>query len=336
MKIACLTFTKNGEKIAHRLKSPDHFLDIDIYVNGKNGEKIKNSFETIFHQYDGIVFISSTGIAVRFIAPLIQDKTIDPAIVVIDDLGQYAISLLSGHIGGANQLATQLADILAAQAIVTTASDSRGIEAIDLFAKRHGLTIESMEDAKRITAMMIEDKEIQIYSEGPKDIKYPYLVQENPKGIVIISSSSKEWIDNHMTIQKNIPMCMLRPKVFNVGIGCRRGKTKEEILQAIHQTFDNQGLAINAICAIGTIDVKKDEQGIIDVCEELDVEMRIFTTDEIQKVQHQFKSSNFVQSAVGVTSVSEPCAHLLGGKMIVNKTAVNGVTIAVTKEEYHG
>ena len=144
MKIACLYFTSSGETIAKRIvKSSDY----EVHIYSK--ENYKSNLNDIFEHYNGIVFISSTGIAVRISAPFIKNKQIDPAIVVVDDLGRYSISLLSGHIGGANELAKNIAGYLNNQVIITTASDGRGIEAIDMFAKRNNLFIESFEDAKK-------------------------------------------------------------------------------------------------------------------------------------------------------------------------------------------
>jgi cobalt-precorrin 5A hydrolase len=323
MKIACLSFTSSGGRIAERLKiTLEH--EVDIFNRHFLRDSIQDKMGLMFKQYDGIIFISSTGIAVRLIAPYLEGKTKDPAVVVIDDMGRYSISLLSGHIGGANKLATLAGEAIGAQPIVTTASDNRGIEAVDMFALRNNLHIESMEDAKVITAMMIEGKGIKLVSNNGMRIKYSNLVEEGAEGYIIVSPA--------LRIECEKPHCILRPKVLNLGIGCRRGKSSDEIMAAIERVFDENNLSMHSIKIIGSIDVKKDEEGIIEASRIIGCDFKTFTADEIGKIQDRFSTSSFVESQVGVTSVAEPSAYLLGGEIIVGRVALNGITIAVSKE----
>ena len=286
-------------------------------------QNYKEHLPTIFSEFQGIVFISSTGIAVRLSAPYLKDKTRDPAIVVVDDLGRYAISLVSGHLGGANKLAEKIADVLACQPIITTASDGRGIEAIDLFAQKHGLIIESMQDVKMLTGMMVDGLEIQIISEVDVSINYQHLVEEDPAGCIYVTSQER--------VECDLPHCLLRPKNLALGLGCRKGKSSREILDAITRVFQEHHLSVKSICSIATIELKKDEPGILDACQTLGAELRIFAPDEIRQVQDRFSGSLFVESQVGVSAVSEPCAYLSGGDLIIGKTAINGITIAVAR-----
>lgn len=324
MKIACFTFTESGRNIANNLKT-DLDCPVDILSKEITKNNLKEMVKTAFDSYDALIFISSTGIAVRLIAPYIEDKTTDPAVVVIDDLGRYAISLLSGHLGGANELAERISIIIKSLPVITTASDGRGIEAVDMFAKRNGLLIENMEDAKIITAMMIEGRPVKLVSEVAVNINYHNLNSIEPAGLIIVTS---EEINN-----MNKPYCLLRPRNLNIGIGCRRGKSKEEILTAIVQVFKEHKLSISSIKRVGSIDIKKDEMGIIEACRELNIEFKTFAGEEIKRVENRFAKSDFVLKNVGVSSVSESCAYLLGGNIIVGKTAVGGVTVAVSKED---
>lgn len=327
MKLACFTFTESGKSIANTLS---HNLDYPIEILSRETTRgdlkgvVKKSFETC----DALIFISSTGIAVRLIAPCIKNKTTDPAVIVIDDMGRYAISLLSGHIGGANELTEKISAIINALPIITTASDARGIEAVDMFAKRNGLLIENMEDAKIITAMMVEGKPISLISEVGLKINYNNLNCKEPEGLIVVTSSERELWDK--------PCCILRPENLNIGIGCKRGKTKEEILYAIEKVFKENNLSISSIKMAGSIDIKKNEAGIIEACEELGINFKTFTGEEIRAVEDRFTKSDFVLKNVGVSSVSEACAFLLGGNIIVGKTAIDGVTVAVSKEEQNG
>ncbi len=320
MKLACIAFTQSGLEIAERLRRSEGF-EVDIF----DKYSYKDRLEDIFSRYKYIAFISSTGIAVRLCAPFLVHKTIDPAIAVVDDLGRFSISLVSGHLGGANELALKLSEVLDCQPVITTASDGRGIQSVDMFAKFNGLFIESLEDAKKITAMMLEHKGIRLESEVRLQPDYGNISDTDYEAVIIVSS--REWISEEK------PHCILRPRNLNLGIGCRRGKTREEILGAINEVFEKYNLSTKSIKAVGTVDIKSDEAGIIDACKELGCTMSVYGREDIGKIQGMFAASEFVKSQIGVTSVCEPCAHLLGGKLIVPKTAVNGITIAVTREE---
>jgi cobalt-precorrin 5A hydrolase len=327
--IACIAFTQNGERLAEKVRRA-----FDGAVDVLTKDSYKAELPQVFETFDGIVFIASTGIAVRLSAPFLQDKTRDPAVVVVDDLGRYAISLISGHLGGANALAEEIASFLGCQPIITTASDGRGFEAVDLFAQRNHLIIENPEDAKTITAMMVDEQPcsammvdeqpITLKSEIPVIWNYPYFVEQGTAGYVYITSQH--------SIVCDLPYCILRPRNLNVGIGCRRGKTHDEILAAIKQVFQVHNLSLKSIKALATVDIKRDEQGLIEAGDTLQRPIKCYTKEEIQQVQHRFAASAFVQSTIGISGVCEPCAYLAGGEIIVGKTVINGITIAVAKE----
>ncbi|HAE92568.1 cobalt-precorrin 5A hydrolase [Tissierella praeacuta] len=341
MKIACLSFTEKGKEIGDRLKNlnkDDGKYLLTHYANGEVEDKIKGIMNYVWNEYDGLVFISSTGIAVRMITPYIKDKIKDPAVVVIDDCGRFSISLLSGHLGGANELSEWLGEKINAIPVITTASDNRKIEAVDLFAKRNKYYLEDMESIKKITAMMVNGKNIGFYSEDNKIINYPNLtVLEdldyiNPKinGIIIVSSQD-------INLQNiNIPIAYLRPRNINIGVGCRKDIEAMRIIEAIEEVFYKAKLSVNSIKAIGTVEVKKNEKGIIDASKHFNCPMKIFTIDEIKEVQDKFDKSQFVKDNIGVYSVSEPSAYLLGGELIVNKSKHNGITISISKEIRNG
>jgi len=320
MKLACIAFTGPGLDIAEKLKSAED-LEVDIF----DKYSYKSQIDNIFSQYRYIVFIASTGIAVRLSAPYLRHKACDPGIVVIDDLGRFCISLVSGHLGGANALALKLSCLLESLPVITTASDGRGIEAVDMFARANGLYIESLEDAKRITAMMLEGRKIRLESELKLELTYDNISEKEYEGVVVVSSAQR--------ISKDVPCCILRPRNINIGLGCRRGKSMEEILEAIYEVFGRHNLSIRSIKSVATVDIKADEQGIIDACRELGCAMKIFDRDSIAGIEALFKGSDFVRSRLGISSVCEPCACLSGGSLIVNKTIINGITIAVSRED---
>ncbi|MDI6617068.1 MAG: cobalt-precorrin 5A hydrolase [Clostridiales bacterium] len=318
MKIAVISFTDAASGIAGRICSA--MEGSDMYDNRNCHGGVKSKIGSIFKSYDGIVFVCAVGIAVRMIATYIRDKTKDPAVVVVDDMGRFAISLLSGHIGGANDLTREISALIGAQAVITTASDSRGIESVDMFAKRCGFFIENMEDAKKITSIMVNGGTIRFVSETGDRINYRNISDADFEGSIYVTSKEED-------IAR--PCCILRPKDLAVGVGCKRGKTRNDILNAIYQVFKDNNLSVKSIKAIASIDLKKDEKGIIEACKYLGCSFIIFSAEDIKRVQDRFKKSAFVESKVGVTSVCEPCAFLAGGDIIVGKTCMDGVTVAV-------
>jgi cobalt-precorrin 5A hydrolase len=341
MKIACLSFTDSGfvigEKIALKLVENTYSNYIVKHFANKEVEGgIKAYLPKLVKEYDGLVFVSATGIAVRMMTPFIKDKKKDPAVVVVDDLGRYSISLLSGHIGGANVLAEDISLAIDAVAIITTSSDARGLEAIDYFSMAKGYHIESMEMAKTLTAMMVNNRNVGFYSEDLPVINYKNLTvydhipcnNDEVEGLIIVSSKK--------TIDTKMPYVLLRPKNINIGIGCRRGVEGKKIIEGIYDILNILNLSFHGIKAIGTIDIKKDEEGIKEAAEHFNCPIGIFTKEEINEVEDNLTRSEFVKEKVGVYSVSEPCAKLLGGKLLAAKKVYKGITISITKEETHG
>lgn len=336
MKIACISFTQQGKEIGEKLvksSSKNNKYVVHHFINDEIHGGIKTRMDFFVKEYDGLIFISATGIAVRFMNPYIINKTLDPAVVVVDDGGNFSISLLSGHIGGANRLAQWVGDIIGAIPVITTASDNRGIESIDLFAMKNNYHMEDMEAVKDITAMMVNKNKIGFYSELKEIIKYDNLkildnfqdIDHSIQGVIIVSSQKR--ID--IPYEKH---CRLIPKNINIGIGCRRGIEGKRIIEAIENILTQLNLSSKGIKAIGTIEVKKDEIGIIEACNHFNCPLKIFTLEEIKKVEDNFPKSQFVKKTIGVYSVSEPSAYLLGGKMLTGKIKIDGITISVAKE----
>ena len=319
MNIACLTFTHRGFELAERLQG-SYQGRVEVFAK----ETYKDELPRIFEEFEGVVFVASTGIAVRLSAPFLKGKTKDPAIVVVDDMGRYAISLVSGHLGGANALAQEIAELLDCQPIITTASDARKIESIDMFAQRHHLVIADMLDAKLITGMMVDGRPIRLDSEIPVTLDYPHLSDDEYDGCIYVTSQRY--------MESNVPCCVLHPKTLHVGLGCRRGKTAKEIMDAITQVFQEENLCLSSIRSIATTEIKQEEPGILEAVNRLGAELRIFTHSQIRSVQDRFVRSEFVERTIGVSAVSEPCAYLAGGDVIVGKIAMHGVTVAVARE----
>lgn len=337
MNIACLSFTDKGRLLGEKIKSIDKDkYKIVHYANRDIDGGIKSLLKSIWDKYDGIVFISATGIAIRMCLPYIKDKTIDPGIVVIDDLGRFSISLLSGHIGGANEFAQDIADAIGAKPVITTATDARGIESIDIFAVRNGYYIEDIKSITSITSMMVNDENIGLYTEDNKTIGYHKLtiindlnkIGDNIKGLIVVSSNEK-------IKGVKIPYTVLRPKNINIGIGCRKGIECRFIVEAIKEELKKLNLSMYSIGRMGTAEVKKNEKGIIEASRYFNCPLKIITIEEIKKVEDRFTKSQFVKDTIGVYSVSGPVAFLLGGNMLSEKSKYNGITISISKEMDH-
>lgn len=338
MKIACLSFTDSGCLIGNRLETLEiDKYEIHHYSNRRIDGGIKSILTSIWYEYEGIIFISATGIAVRMIAPFIKDKTIDPAVVVIDDMANFSISLLSGHIGGANEIASDMAKLLGITPVITTATDNRMIESIDMFSRANDYYMEDIKSITYMTSMMVNDKAIGLYTEDDKSINYDKLIRVKDlndinckiEGLIIISSQK---IINDI----NIPFTILRPKNINIGIGSRKGVESSKVIEAIENELDSLNLSTDSIKTIGTVEVKKDEKGIIEASKYFNCPMQIFSIEEIKKVEDKFTKSQFVKDTIGVYSVSEPCAFLLGGQIITGKSKYNGITISISKEKKNG
>ncbi|HZJ82338.1 MAG TPA: cobalt-precorrin 5A hydrolase [Clostridia bacterium] len=332
MKVACLSFTDKGKLLGERLISINETYKMVHIHNSHIEGGIKGFLEKSWIEYDGFIFISATGIAIRMSHPYIESKAKDPAIVVIDDEARFSISLLSGHLGGANEIAKAMGEYLGSIPVITTASDNRGIDSIDIFAKENDYYIEDLSTVTEITSMMVNDKRVGIYTEDEKLIKYPNLmriydlkdIDKSIEGIIIITS--KKEIGSI-----DIPYTILRPKNINIGIGCRKGVEEEIIIQAIELALSKNNLSSKSIKSMGTVEIKKDELGLIKAAKYYDCPLKIFTIEDILPIEDIFQKSQFVKDTIGVYSVSEPCAYFLGGSPVVGKFIHKGVTISINK-----
>lgn len=299
------------------------------------GEVIKEQF----YQCDRILFIGAAAIAVRVIAPYLKSKTTDPAVLVADEDGKFLISLLSGHIGGANEWCSTLAERLGAAPVITTATDTRGMFAVDLFAGKHRLRI--------VNPVMIQDISGRILNHEPVGMtgndeyidlleqvekQYPGQIQvtknengEFESGIQIITEEHEKEV--FLRTIKLVPMNLA------VGIGCKKGKSLKEIAQAVYTTFAQNDLLIERIGVIASIDRKAQEQGIISFAKQMKVSYRTYAAQELEQQAGTFTASSFVKGQMGVDNVCErsACAASGGGEKIVAKTACDGITVAVYK-----
>lgn len=295
-----------------------------------------------------LIFVMATGIVVRQIAPLIQRKDCDPAVLVLDEKGQFVISLLSGHLGGANAWTHELADRLGAQPVITTATDVRGLIAPDEYARRLGWSVKPISGLKSVNRYLLDIGQLKVWSEVHLSPEHPLM---KDKHYCFVKAEEKEtaqiWITpfqrpfrseekNSKGQEYNLPWLVLVPRTFCIGVGSRRGISKENVLEAIQASLTKMKATDQSILGIFSIDIKQNETGIIEAAQELGVPFRSFTANEIQNVVNLkgLSRSEFVKEKIGVDGVCE-AASLLGtkqGEIILPKQIQNGVTVAISME----
>lgn len=323
MKLAVWTVTRgaglNGVEIKNKIEGIDVFTLSKFKID--NSIQIENFTEELneaFNKYDGHIFIMATGIVIRKIASLIKSKDVDPAVVVIDEGMNFVISLLSGHLGGANDLTQNLHGIFGLVPIITTSSDVTGKIAVDTLSQRLKCNLKSLEAAKKVTSLIVDGKNVELSL--PKNI-----CNENPEGVMVISN------------KENLEIVHLYPENLVIGIGSRRGIEKEKVYEFLIETLEKHNLSLKSIKHFATVDLKADEKGIVETARELGKELKIVSREEILTVEDMFHGSEFVKKEIGVKAVSEPCAYLTSskdGKFIEIKAKKDGMTISIYEERF--
>lgn len=291
-----------------------------------------------FDKVDAIVFFSAVGIAVRSIAPCLKHKSSDPAVVVVDETGKFSISLLSGHAGGANELAQKIADMTGAVPVITTATDRAGKFAVDDYARRHDLAVTDWKLAKEISAAVLEGESIGFsvdstflreneFEEGfPEEVHF-YRGDENgqeKRGIQICYSR---------VFQPSFPITLqLVPRIFVIGIGCKKNTGEEKIAGAVRQCLKDNNIRSEAVYAVASIDMKKQERGIIEFCKNKKLPFLTYSSHELQSLEGEYSHSSFVEQVTGVSNVCERSAMAAaGGRLVCGKRVYDGVTVAIAQ-----
>lgn len=347
-KLSIICFSLHGYHQMELLKSAFEEEGCQVSTAAKSKylpdaleEPLKDWCACQFAQAEGIIFIGATGIAVRTIAPFVASKKTDPAVVVVDELGTYAISLLSGHLGGANALALSCARILGASPIVTTATDLNGRFAVDVFAKKENMSIFRMKAAKEVSAALIHGESVGFYSEFP-------IHGRLPQGLLLCGADGKPMesaqeealpLGIAVTVHNNcLPFretTLLIPKAVILGLGCRRGKEQAAIQAAVDKALAQHHLHPASVKMAASIDLKAKEPGILGFCKERNLPFVTYSQEELEAVEGEFTPSAFVKKIAGVDNVCERSAILAGGNtLIMKKAGENGVTVALAAEDW--
>lgn len=326
MNAAVFCYSRAGIQTAKRVSRALHDAELALYTLARLEEPgffpIEPSVYALeFSRRDALIFVGACGIAVREIAPYVRDKKTDPAVLVLDERARHVIPLLSGHIGGANRLAARLADALGAEAVITTATDVNGKFAVDEFAARAGCAISDMQLAKAFAAGILE-RDLPLCSAFPIVSPLPGGVYEADSGYLGVYIGC----DVQDPFQKTL---RLIPRKLRVGLGCRRGISKEAVEMAIRRIFAENRLDLRAISGVFSIDLKKDEPGLLMACRENGWSVSFYPAQTLQAVPGEFTASSFVASVTGVDNVCERAAMVGAEQLLVSKTAMDGVTVAV-------
>lgn len=352
---AIVAITKHGVEMGRRLQQT--FAQADLYYMSKfeRGDEdsrhiqlfsgtVRLLLPALFKQYKGLILIISLGAVVRMIAPILQDKKTDPGVVVIDDRGENVISVLSGHLGGANALTHEVAAALGARAVITTASDVQKTIPVDLFGSRFGWVWDSAEKLTPVSASVVNEEHVAIVQEtGERDwwmhdtpmheqLKIYATMEEailaKPHAALIVT-------DRLLTEAEQVLLdngVVYRPKSLVLGMGCNRGTSLEEIEAVILETLQELQLSVKSVKALCTIDLKKDEVGFLEIVAKYGWEFQHYTPEQLNSVPFDSPSET-VFKYTGAYGVSEPAALLYSGadKLLLNKKKSGNVTISVAR-----
>lgn len=383
-EICSFMSTKNGGIKTVREKNDMSAMGDDTIVMSTN-ETLRQEW----NRTSAFVFIGAMGIAVRQSAPFLKSKVYDPAVLVLDEKGQYVIPVLSGHIGGGVALARELAVAIGGQAVITTATDVEERFAVDVFAYRNHLWIENPGRIKMVSSALLQGRTVDVWTslsiegeapdglrvlqaeekmlmelpgraEAPKDSPQRDVTE---KGLLAPETAEQKaasdiavLIDLPSQLQEKISkyydtsqVCVLNPRRYILGIGCKRGKTADEMEAFLKRICERQGIDIHEIGAIASIDVKKEEPGIWELSRRLVTPFEVFSAQELERVEEAVTVSDFVKETVGVDNVCERSAYCLAKRwtredvsseavrrtgdysMALGKQAQDGITMALVK-----
>ncbi|MBQ6235317.1 MAG: cobalamin biosynthesis protein [Clostridia bacterium] len=336
MQIRIISYTAKGEETAQRaadaLTAGGHACRTfalekfckpgDETLSVSASEWAREAFETS----DALIFVCAAGIAVRAIAPWVKSKTTDPAVLVLDETGRFAIPLLSGHIGGANELALALSAALGATPVVTTATDLNDLFAVDVFATKNRLAITDMALAKEISAALLMGEPVGFCSDLPVSGPLPRGLTDGEAALgVCVSREQKTPYPKTLR---------LIPKRFALGVGCKKGRDAEALDAFIRRRLIASGVPIDALFCMASIDLKRDEPGLLAFSEAHRLPFYTYSADELNAVPGTFSGSAFVKETTGTDCVSERAAvKASGGELIVKKIAEDGMTFALAESK---
>ncbi|MFZ7102594.1 MAG: cobalt-precorrin 5A hydrolase [Peptococcaceae bacterium] len=340
-KLAVIALTTKGLKLGDELyqKSKGQVDRLTIKktsAGGWDSEQVSLSelVQNSFHKYAGLILIMAAGIAVRIIGPLSTSKITDPAVVVMDEGGNFAVSLLSGHLGGANQLASEIAALIGCQAVITTGTDVNHLTAVDTLAQSWNMNIEPVENIKIFNKALLEGKHYHFWTDyeydSPANMLFKKITEYDYNHDLNVFVTHK--ILSISAEKENV--LFLRPKDLALGIGCKKGLPFTKLWPAFLDFFQKNRLSTGSVAKIATICIKGQEESIRKLADAFHIQVNLYSREQLDNCFQKYKNlttSEFVHSIVGVPGVCEPAALLAGGndELLVKKTVYEGVTFAV-------
>lgn len=335
-RLAAVCFTGHGAELLKQLDSRLEGWEIAPFTTAKLSRQAGlPAYEGSLSQWagahwdwDGLLFIGAAGIAVRAVAPFAASKKSDPAVVVLDEQGKFSISLLSGHLGGANRLAEQIAGAVGAMPVVTTATDRNGKFSVDAWAAEHRCVLKGWDAAKAMAAALVAGEQAGFVSRFPVEGIVPEELIPPPMPVGAVVTLHPQDRPFPKTVQ-------LIPKIVTVGIGCRKNTPAVLIREQVLTALETAGISPDSVCQAATIDLKAQEPGLLEFCREQGWELICYTAGELMEAEGEFTPSAFVRQTTGVDNVCERAAVLASkGRLLLPKQAANGVTAAAAAEEY--
>ncbi len=337
MKIAILSVSRQGFALSKKLK--ESYPEAQLFTSGswrdENSQAVVPDLKTLtgrlFTEMDLLVFVMASGIAVRMVAPYLKGKESDPAVLVTDDQGKWVIPLLSGHLGGANEMAAALAAQIDAQPVITTATDGKGLTAVDMLAIQSNCVITSLEAAKRATAALLEGERIGVYSWRP--LKEP--LPEGYREVSEPGQRSDGWrvVITPYVFESGEKDVWLIPRCITLGMGCRKDIGYEAVSSLAEDSLKALGIDQRALSQIASIDIKAEEPALRRLAETLNIPFVTYSAETLAGISLTFEQSEFVRKTTGVGAVSEPAGAIASkGRCLLPKRAHDGVTLSIWED----
>ena len=321
--IGLIAATANGRRNAAHLAGA--WPDARLYEG-----KAKQALHRAWDECDGVVLFLATGAAVRLIAPLLERKNQDPGVVTVDDAGNFAVALCGGHEGGANALAARVADALGGTPVITTASDSVGIPALVSLGEKLGLRVEEGSDLASVSAALVSGEKVSLLT----DMRWP--LGPLPENVVRSGERQAPLIlISDRLVETPRPAVVYRPPSLIAGVGCSRGVSADDILDLLRRSLVEAGLTQKSVAALASIDVKRDEAGLLKAAEELDVQIHFHPAEALRAVETP-NPSEVVREAVGTSSVAEAAVISSGAELVLEKRKSANATVAVGRLPVRG
>ncbi len=345
-RYAIVAVTNNAKNLGLELKEKLG-IDCPVYTTVKIADsrtvpiegRVIEGLRTVFQEVDILICIMAIGAVVRGIAPVIKDKTTDPAVIVMDEKANHVISLLSGHLGGANQVTLKIAELLDSNPVITTATDTQNVVALDNIAKEVNGWREELRPLVKVFNSYLANKDcVYFYQEKSwvSDLRGLTVIEENQIQEVLANKSPFIWLTSQAVEVDEEVVALIHPKPYVLGVGAKKALPPSTFMESFRAFCEQEGISGSEIAKIASIDVKKNEQAILELAQNLGCPFQTYSKEELQVVADKYPQSEFVKKTVGVGSVALASADLASkGNVLTKRFAQNGATFALGKIVNH-